>query len=442
MNYTTQNDVVLDNSTQKFQWGRAISGSEYPLLVSVNMPKDFSQIAASQGANQTSEDAYNVITWNIQPYENSDCAVEFLPFPTQPTLTSMRITAQAMSNSANSAIKMTYNESYNINGSFLIWNFLLVMPITIPFPANTTTNSDVQSVTDGVNECTEQPSPLASGTYLIDHKNNDVEILPRDTYQNNVSERFDVQVVFMVPNGLGNERIKANIPFYKPYENAAIMIFNVSNFGILKPNLELFQMNIMLPSGVDQVQSQTGTPMLQGSVDTGITVIWNYVESTNIPSYWIVTFEQPPLRNFFYQQLDTLFLFAAPFLISIGLYIYTRKMKIKIVGLSYFFSLSDGAVTGYLVLRVIDSCTAYQSFNGLNLWYTLFLVFELIFLVVAILLFAHPLIQKVRSGQPSVEDKAPNDEKPTNINHENNDENKQKVSEATNTDNQDRTPTK
>jgi hypothetical protein len=353
----------------------------------------------------------------------------------QPTLTSMRITAQLMSISDNTAMKMTFNESYDLNVS-------LIMADALPFPENSSTNIDVLSVTDGVNDCTEQPSPLAPGTYLINYTNNYVEVLPRATYQNNVSKHFDVQVVFMVANhAYSPEGVKPNIPFYEPYEREFMMVFNFSNFWLLKPNFELFQVNIVLPSGVDQVQSQNGTPMLEGSVDTGWTIIYNYVEPTDIPTSWIITVEQPSLRNLFYQQVDTLFLFAAPFIFSLGLYFYTRKMKIKIV-LSYAFSLSDGALTGYLVYRVIDSWSTYQSLNDLRWFFTFLLGLESIFALVAVFLFAHPLIQKVHLGQISGENKTPNDEKPDNINPQtNDDDNNQKVKDTTNTVNKNKTPT-
>lgn len=429
LNYTTKNAVFFDNSSSAFQWGLTITNGEYPMSVHLNLPQDFSSIKTTLGANETSEGLYKEITWNVQPHEKIDCRAQFLPFTIQPTVTSIRLTSQVMSNNnVNSAIRMIFNESYYIKGSFLIWNVSLNLPIKVPFPENSSTDLSVQSVTDGVNNCKEQASPLSPGKYLIDYQNNAVEVLPRDTYQNNVSERFDVQVVFMVHNLRNYNETSVNIPFYKPYESLVILAFNLSSWGIFIPNLELFQAKIILPSGVDHVSGQTGNPMQQGSVDTGYIVTYNYdnPSPSSIPSLWTVTFEYPQLRVFFYQQLDTIILFFALFLFSVGFYWYLKKRKIKIVGKTVLSLFVSEGFTLYLIIRVIDSWTTYQSFNNLDLLFTVFLAIESAFAVIVPLVLASPLIQKVRSSSsspPLVEENMQNDKKSDNINCETNNKN-------------------
>jgi hypothetical protein len=334
--FQTIGDVSFDNSVNGYGYYVGVPHNILPVTVDVRLPKNYTLIKYSVGSTVISEQQFTELQWTSTEGEPLDCLVYFMPFTIEPTVRSMGITIDVLSNSVNSGLNETFTMTYDLIGTVMIWNVSLVMPINIPFPSNES-GTQVGSVFDGQGQCELRTTPIDPelinplGKYFVDNKNKWVTIYPRSSYQD-VTQKFDIQITFTVPNNSSDNTVHPDIPFYEPYKGFTSLVFNFQNSPMLHLNMTgNFKITFIFPQDVDSFSSLDGEPFVETEQGDKPTVTFNYNSPINLPKeQWVILFDNTLQRSFFiFQWYNISLLVVAVFVLGIVKRFYRFKSKMK-----------------------------------------------------------------------------------------------------------------
>lgn len=373
--FQTIGDVSFDNSVNGYGYYVGVPHSILPVTVDIRLPQSYTLIKHSVGSTVISEQQFTELQWTSTEGEPLDCLVYFMPFSIEPTVRSMGITVEVLSNSANSELKETFNMTYDLIGTVMIWNVSLVMPIYISFPTNMN-GTQVESVFDGQGQCELRTEPIDPktidplGKHFVDNPNRIVTIYPRNSYQD-ITQKFDVQIAFTVPNNPSNESIDPHIPFYEPYKGHTSLVFYWGNSSSLHLNMTgNFQVRFIFPRGVDSFLSSEGEQFRLGETeDSRATVTFNYNSPIDMPkNQWVILFDTISLRNFYlFAWINNLFLVIAVIFFAVAV----KRMKFQSE-----LALPESVLVGLLLSSLFVSVSANTREFFYLPWFPIFIVFS------------------------------------------------------------------
>ena len=263
------------------------TGVPVPMRVTFRIPKDYSVFQQTEASTNSVDNQYKSFTWNFEG-KDVHCQVVFMPFSFEPNVRSIAVTVEALTISPNSGLRETFSMTYDLIGTVIIWNFSLVMPIYVPFPSNMS-GTEVESVFDGQGECalhTEPINPDTSnplGKFFVDNMNKLVIVYPRNSYQD-ATQKFDVQVTFIVPNNSSDNSIDYDIPFWEPQKGFMGLFFDFQNSPLLHLNMTgNLRVTFVFPSGVDSFSSSDGESFVEGEEGGKPTVTFLYNSPIVLP---------------------------------------------------------------------------------------------------------------------------------------------------------------
>ena len=340
LHFKTTDDVRFDDKVNNFVMAYVQNQIPVPMTITFRLPNDYSVFQQAEGASKSTGGQYNLFKWDFDQGENVQCYAVFLPFSIQPTVRSMGITIEALTSSVNSGLRETFSLTYDLIGTVMIWNVTLVMPINIPFPTNIN-GTWVESVIDGKGACELRTEPINQktgdplGKFFVDNTNKLVTVYPRNSYQD-VTQKFDLEITFVVPNDPSDNNISVDIPFWEPYKGFTGLVFNFYDSPLLHLNMTgTFRVTFVFPSGVDSFSSPDGESFVEGEEGGKPTVTYLYNSPINLPKkQWVVLYDTISRRNFLTnQEINILLLIVA--LGSIVIVTKTLKTKTKkaLVGL-------------------------------------------------------------------------------------------------------------
>jgi len=380
LHFKTLDDVKFGEEISNYAMAYTENQIPVPMTVTFRLPKDYSIFQHTEGANETIDGTYKIFVWKFDQGENVQCVAIFMPFSIAPTVRSMGITIDMETNSPNVGLIETFDMTYDLTGIVMIWNVSLIMPITIPFPANSS-NTVVESVSDGQGPCEYHTQPINQtegsplGKYFIDYANNVVCVYPRHSYQDSI-EKFDVQATFLVPNNSSDENGKPNVQFWQPYRGAASLFFNFSDLPFLHLNMTgTFRVTFLFPSEDEPISSLDGESFVLTSTDNKPTVTFNYNSPISLPkTQWVVFFDNIPLRTFFMNEwLNNVLLFFPVALLAYAVKIRKFESKIAVKeGILEIISL------GSLFALVIENIREFLLLNSYPLFIVASLVIEVL----------------------------------------------------------------
>jgi hypothetical protein len=373
--FKTIGDATFRSEIGNFAWTYGTKQVSVPLSITFRLPKDYTPFQYANGSSKTADNQYTIFNWNFAQGDNISCFVVFLPFSIEPTVRSMGITVEVLSNSANSGLKETFNMTYDLVGTIMIWNVSLIMPIYIQFP-NNMNGTQVESVLDGQGQCQPRTEPIDPnsinplGKYFVDDQNKLVTIYPRNSYQD-ITQKFDVQITFIVPNNSSNNAIDPHIPFYEPYKGSASLVFYWGNSSSLHLNMTgSFQVTFIFPLGVDSFSSLDREQLVLGETeDHRATVTLNYNSPINMPkNQWVILFDTTSLKNFY------LFAWINNLLLSIAVTILV--VAIKRTKFQSEIALPESLSVGVLLFLLFASVSANTGGFFYLPWFPIFIVFS------------------------------------------------------------------
>lgn len=289
--------------------------------VDIRIPKEYSINQYSTGCDIFSEEQHTVLRWTKNRHESLDCLVYFMPFKIEPVVRDIEFTIEALTHSPNSRLRHTFSMTYDLTGTVMIWNVSLVMAIPVSFP-NNVSGVEVESVYDGQGSCQERTQPINTendnplGKYYVDNKNKIVNIFPRNTYQDE-TQKFDVTVVFSVPNNSSLESIDHDIPFWQPYKGYVFLDLSSKDFFILPLNITgNFKVTFIFPPEEDPKLSINEEVISFGLSENGRkTAIFTYSAPLDIPEERFgVIFDNISQRDFYNSQVASVYVL----LVSLG----------------------------------------------------------------------------------------------------------------------------